>query len=559
MKTLRIILIAVLALGVALLGTGLIVRQANTFPVYVNTWVQTEDAPNAAYPTRIEFFRRGSCDVDGTTLTYKFKGETTVQIGETQYGVSYGINKMTLSDASGSANYVATGSSERYVYKIVDGGAVITDYKGDQNLLVIPSTLGGAPVTRVESGFSDKSFAKIVIPEGVTSIGERAFESCNGLEEVVLPSTLVVIEDHAFYFCPSLTKIELPDALQQIGESVFSQCGNLKGINLPNSLEAIGEGAFSSCKALESIILPEGLTTIDEYTFCDCSALKSVFIPKGVTTIQWEAFEDCESLESIYIPEGVTSIDYNAFSECKALSSVSLPASLTDLHGTAFEDCPNLGEVIIAPESTTYQAVENAILTADGTTLVMYFDGDYKTSYTIPAGVTTIGSYAFSECPTLRLVIVSEGVTTIENGAFYFCEELENVSIPASVTDCNAPFTFCKAIAVVSVSQDNPNYQVLNGLLMSKDGTTLVEYLYGASGDTLVLPEGITSIESNAFYNMDDVDRIVLPKSITTLEDNFSIGESSLEFSNAAIVAPKDSAVYAYAKEQGIEVEASVD
>ena len=559
MKMLRILLIVVLALGVALLGTGLIVRQANTFPEYVNTWVQMEDAQNSAFPARIEFFRRGSCDVDGATLTYKFKGETAVQIGETQYDVSYGINKLILSSASGSAQYVSTGSSERYVYKIVDGGAVITGYKGDQKLLVIPSTLGGAPVTRMESGFSDKSFAKIVIPEGVTSIGTSAFEDCDELEEVVLPSTLLNIEERAFYSCSSLTKIELPDVLQQIGGGTFAHCKSLKESNLPNSLQEIGDRAFFGCEALESIILPEGITTIDDYTFYGCSALKSVFIPKGITEIARKAFADCTSLESIYIPEGVTSIDNYAFFGCEALSSVSLPASLTDLSSSVFSGCPSLREVIIAPGNTTYMVQENAILSADGTTLVAYFDGENKTSYTIPAGVTTIDYSAFSGCSSLQVVVVSEGVTKIRSDAFNHCEQLENVSIPASATDCDALFDDCDALSEVSVSQDNPNYQVNNGLLLSKDGATLVEYLYGATGDTLTLPEGITSIESYAFENLNDIDRIVLPESMIALQDNFSIGEESLRYTNVAIVAPKDSAVYAYAEEQGVNVEASDD
>ena len=464
MKPLRTLLIVVLALGVALLGTGLIVHLINTPPKYVNTWVQAEDAQNSAFPARIEFFTRDSCDVDGESRAYQFKGNT-VQIADTQYDVAYDLNNMMLSNASGSASYVSIGSTEQFEYKIENGGAVITDYHGEQNILVIPSTLGGAPVTMVDSGLDHKNFTKVVIPEGVDTIGERTFKGCYHLKEVVLPSTIREIGYYAFAFCTSL--------------------------------------------------------------------------------------------ESIHIPEGVTSISWNTFNDCEKLSSISLPASLTELDPYAYGYCPPLREVILAPENATYMVKENAILSADGTTLVSYFSGSDNTSYTVPAGVITIGSYAFSNCLNLREVVVSEGVTKIEDGAFFYCDQLANISIPASVTDCADPFYYCNAITEVTIARDNPNYQVNNGLLLSKDGTALVSYLYGATGKTLVLPEGITSLAPYPFPSPNHIDRIVLPQSIGRAEACFSECMDNLLYLDVTIVAPKDSAVYAYAKEIGLKVKAS--
>ena len=127
--------------------------------------------------------------------------------------------------------------------------------------------------------FYDSSLSEITLPEGLTSIGDSAFENCDGLTgELNLGE------------CTSLTSI---------GGYAFYNCSNLISITLPESLTSIGNRAFYDCTSLESITLPEGLTSIGDYAFYNCSGLTSITLPEGLTSIGYGAFLDCRSLTSV--------------------------------------------------------------------------------------------------------------------------------------------------------------------------------------------------------------------------------------------------------------------
>ena len=137
----------------------------------------------------------------------------------------------------------------------------------------------------------------VKIPEGVTSIGMRAFSQCTNLTSVVIP-----------------------EGVTSIGDGAFEYCGNLTSVTIPESVTSIEEDAFHGDMSLTSVTIPEGVTSIEEYTFSMCGSLTSVVIPEGVTSIGEWAFNMCGSLTSVTIPEGVTSIGEYAFRECKNLT-----------------------------------------------------------------------------------------------------------------------------------------------------------------------------------------------------------------------------------------------
>jgi len=104
--------------------------------------------------------------------------------------------------------------------------------------------------------------SKIVVPDGVTVIGENAFQNCTSLESIKFPYSLTEISYHAFF-----------------------GCSKLRSITIPNNVKRIGDGAFKGCSSLESIILPDGLTSIGSEAFSNCSSLDSITIPDSVTYI----------------------------------------------------------------------------------------------------------------------------------------------------------------------------------------------------------------------------------------------------------------------------------
>ena len=163
---------------------------------------------------------------------------------------------------------------------------------------------------------------KIVVEEGVTRIGSRAFWYCENTLTVDLPKTVKSIGDKAFSDCKALTGVDLPDGLESIGNGAFTSCESITVLKIPDSVTEIGSRAFHSCEALEEITLPQGITEIKEHTFWSCSNLKTLKIPEGVTTIGPRAFTYCSRLKKIAIPVSVKSIGDSASNACRALNAV---------------------------------------------------------------------------------------------------------------------------------------------------------------------------------------------------------------------------------------------
>ena len=103
------------------------------------------------------------------------------------------------------------------------------------------------------------TLTKVVLPEGVTAIGDYAFRGCSSLQEVALPATLAAIGKSAFARCRSLKEIALPDTLAAIGRGAFQRCSSLQEIALPDTLAAIGDRAFQGCSSLQEVALPNTL------------------------------------------------------------------------------------------------------------------------------------------------------------------------------------------------------------------------------------------------------------------------------------------------------------
>ena len=172
--------------------------------------------------------------------------------------------------------------------------------------------------------YNNLSVKKVVIEDGVTSIGDAAFYDCNNLTSITIPDSVTSIGNAAFSFCSSLTSITIPDGVTSIGNSAFSNCNILTSITIPNSVTSIGAYAFSYCSSLTSITIPDSVTSIGDYAFRNCSSLTSITIPNSVTSIGNNTFRLCKSLTIITIPDSVTSIGESAFDNCKNLKTISL-------------------------------------------------------------------------------------------------------------------------------------------------------------------------------------------------------------------------------------------
>ena len=123
-----------------------------------------------------------------------------------------------------------------------------------------------------------------------------------------------------------LTRVIIGNGVTTIGEAAFRYCSHLTSVNIPNSVTTIGGWAFSGCSSLTSVNIPNSVTTINDDAFSDCSSLTSVTIPNSVTTIGSEAFSDCTNLQKVNIGNSVKTIGEYAFNNCTSVTQISSEA-----------------------------------------------------------------------------------------------------------------------------------------------------------------------------------------------------------------------------------------
>lgn len=247
-----------------------------------------------------------------------------------------------------------------FKFSYEDGGAVISQYKGNDTDVVIPEKIGSKKVIAIgKYAFSCCSKMKsILIPDSIVRIGEWAFVECKHLSSVTIPGSVQSIGEHAFTECGNLTSVALPNGLQTISNGLFSGCPNLTDIRIPDSVTVIEQSAFARCKKLEHIAIPNSVTEIGSSAFYKCGKLESIIISKNLKGINEGMLADCSSLKEILIPASVTKIGAWAFQGCSSLTEITIPENLKELDPRAFEDCTKLKVLTLHGKDIRIEYVE---------------------------------------------------------------------------------------------------------------------------------------------------------------------------------------------------------
>ena len=318
---------------------------------------------------------------------------------------------------------------------------------------------------------------KIVIPEGITTIGRNGFRQCEHLESVVIPSSVTEIGDNAFYLCYGVNTLSLGTGVKTIGEHAFGSLRNVGELIIPDNVESIGHAAFSEFHKATKISIGSGVKHLGERAFQNCNSLPAFEVaagntivcvedgvlfnmakdtllqcpgakageyvaPSSVKTVYDGSFIECEHLTSVELPEGVTYIGAAAFSSCTSLKEFVVPNTVTFIGGTAFAHCTALEKL------------------------------------TLGSGVQTIGQTAFVVCSSLKQVI-SYAVTPPETGMVAFMQTPVDQAVlyvpQASVGAYRQADTWKDFGTIAAISESGEEVQTINGTInyLDKEGKLL--------------------------------------------------------------------------------------
>lgn len=338
------------------------------------------------------------------------------------------------------------------------------------------------------------------VQKGITSVS--GFCDCGNLREVSLPEGLISIDKYAFDRCVQIQEIRLPKTLKTLGDYALASCEGLTEIELPEGLETIGTAALGY-NNFTSLVIPASVTEMGYNACRKNQQLEEVEIKANVPLLNL-TFGDCSKLRRVVISGSVQKLS-NTFQACCALEEVLVTGSLETIDGDSFHYLNSLERVQIASGLKTIN--EKAFIRCGSLTTV-----------SLPDGVTSIGESAFQDCGNLTTINLPDSITTIGMYAFYGTKLTGPLNIPRSLVSLGeSAFSGCGGITGTLVFPETLEY-------ISTDA-----FIDCVGLEEVVLPKGVVSIGDYAFKNCAGIRRLWFTNSVKSVGANAFVGLSSLE------------------------------
>lgn len=378
------------------------------------------------------------------------------------------------------------------------------------------------------SPFYDSDIKSVVISDGVTTIGNYAFYSCDYLTSITIPNSVTSIGDLAFYYCTNLTSVTIPDSVTTIGSNAFYYCTSLTSATIGAGVTSMGDSFFYNCYNLTELTIR--MKEIPARAFQNFNTLKTVKLSEGIEKIGDYAFSGCSLLETIEIPGSVTYIGSNIMSNTAWYNyqnaglivlddwiygykgdmpenyTLKLDKNTRGVVDGFFNSSNNITAFDVASDNQFFSSVDGVLFNKDMTTILRYPMSRTDMQYTIPSTVTQIGTGAFYNCSNLLVVDIPENLQSIGNYAFYNCYILADANIPDTVSYIGSyAFYNCHGLTNINIPSSITTIQPYS-----------FAYCHGIT--ELAIPDNTTSIGEYAFYNCSNLVNLKLGNGVETIE-----------------------------------------
>jgi hypothetical protein len=401
---------------------------------------------------------------------------------------------------------IAMAAHAQFDYTVSNNAITITGYHGPGGEVVIPATISGLPVK---------------------TIGDAAFQNQTNLTSVTIPNGIASIGSRAFYGCVWLFGASLPASLQSISDYAFGNCFQLTGITLPGNLTNLGPAAFISCASLSDVKVPDALTTLGDFAFQACWRLTNVAMGASVGSIGNYAFYNCGGLRTAGFDLALTNLGTACFLGCSNLTRITLPASLTSLGNGAFGGCTRLK----AAYFTGNAPYDTSPFYSDDSLTVYYLPGTTGWGPTFSSRPTVLwnaevqggvsfspvsNGFGFTITGSSNLAIVVEACTNLGNPIWSPVATNMLLGGAASFSDAassNFPLRFYRLTAALPVPY---NFSITNGGVTITGYTDPVGWV-NIPGTINGLP--VAEIGYAAFFNLPAITEVFIPDSVRTIAE----------------------------------------
>ena len=430
-------------------------------------------------------------------------------------------------------------SSAMNLYLVDNNGNLdLSEYEGKIK------TIEAGAFSKVETESGITPLSSIVLPKGVTTIGDDAFSYNTSLTSIKIPNTVTTIGKRAFRGCTNLTSIEIPDSVTYIGEKCFYNCNRLQKIKLSKKIQTINQWLLQGCSSLTEIEIPEGVKSIDYGAFLDCNKLTTITLPASLTSFGGAVFSGLSrlteikvadgnnsfkfengillskdgkkmymallTLTEINVPNGVVSIVVDSLSGSSATKIILPDTVSSNLGGAVFQGMNKLTTIELSSTSKNLKLVDGNLYSYDGKRFIKYM-GSSK-NFTVPEGVETLVNGCIAK--SMTTLNLPSTLKVIEGWSLTGMSGVNLLNIPASVTTMYT-YSFSDDTKL-RVAEGNATYKSIDDvLILNKAGTKVI--IASRNATTYNIPNTVTEIGQNAFYWCSKMTSITIPDSVTTI------------------------------------------